>query len=125
MNCALTQSTGLRAKIERVGTNLELKAPVNDSVPGGTHGDKIQALSPQNDFQRALEAQASNMAIDIGKMRGLMFEQGSTSVSMPLLAVLVFWLAIVFASFGLFAPIHLTVLVTYSWVPYWFQVPSS
>ena len=36
------------------------------------------------DTQRALQAQASSMAIDIGKMRWLMFEQGSNSISMPL-----------------------------------------
>jgi hypothetical protein len=74
--------------------------------------DKIQALSPQNDVQRALKAQASSMAIDLGKLRWLMFEQENTSVSLPLLAVLVFWLAIVFASFGLFAPPNVTVIAT-------------
>ncbi len=74
--------------------------------------DKIQALSPENDVQRALKAQASSMAVDIGKLRWLMFEQGSTSVSLPLLAVLVFWLAIVFTSFGLFAPSNVTVIAT-------------
>ena len=40
------------------------------------------------------------MAVDLGKLRWLMFEQGNTSMSLPLLAVLVFWLAIVFTSFG-------------------------
>jgi hypothetical protein len=74
--------------------------------------DKIQALSPQNDSQHALQAQASSMAIDLGKLRWLMFEQGSTSISITLLAVLVFWLAIVFTSFGLFAPPNLTVIAT-------------
>ena len=74
--------------------------------------DKIQALSPENDVQRALKAQASSMAVDLGKLRWLMFEQGSTSVSLPLLAVLVFWLAIVFTSFGLFAPPNVTVIAT-------------
>jgi hypothetical protein len=72
--------------------------------------DKIQALSPQNDVQGALKAQASSMAIDLGKLRWLMFEQGSASVSLPLLAVLVFWLAIVFSSFGLFAPRNATTI---------------
>jgi hypothetical protein len=72
--------------------------------------DKIQALSPQNDAQRALKAQASSMAIDLGKLRWLMFEQGSASISLPLLAVLIFWLAIVFASFGLFAPRNATTI---------------
>jgi hypothetical protein len=74
--------------------------------------DKIQALSPNSDAQRALQAQASSMAIDLGKLRWLMFEQGNTSVSLPLLAVLVFWLVIVFISFGLFAPANATVIGT-------------
>jgi Protein of unknown function (DUF4239) len=74
--------------------------------------DKIQALSPKDDAQHALQAQASSMAIDLGKLRWLMFEQGSASVSLPLLGVLVFWLALVFTSFGLFAPTNATVIAT-------------
>jgi hypothetical protein len=74
--------------------------------------DKIQALSPTSDVQRALQSQASSMAVDLGKLRWLMFEQGTTGISWPLLAVLAFWLAIVFASFGLFAPPNATVIVT-------------
>jgi FtsH-binding integral membrane protein len=52
------------------------------------------------------------MAIDLGKLRWLMFEQGSTSISLPLLWMLVFWLVIVFTSFGLFAPSNPTVIAT-------------
>ena len=52
--------------------------------------DKIQELSPTNDAQRALQAQASSMAVDLGKLRWLMFEQGSSSVSLPLQPVLLF-----------------------------------
>jgi hypothetical protein len=74
--------------------------------------DKIQELSPKNDNQRSLQAQALNMAIDLGKMRWLMFEQGGSFVSMPLLAMLVLWLAIIFASFGLFAPRNATTIAT-------------
>ena len=74
--------------------------------------DKIQELSPKNDTQRTLQAQALNMAIDLGKMRWLMFEQGGSSISMPLLATLVFWLAIIFSSFGLFAPRNATAIAT-------------
>jgi hypothetical protein len=44
------------------------------------------------------------MAMDIGKTRWLMYEQATTSVSMPLLVVLVIWLTVIFISFGLFAP---------------------
>ena len=74
--------------------------------------DKIQELSPKNDTQRSLQAQALSMAIDIGKMRWMMFEQAGSFVSIPLLAVLVFWLATIFASFGLFAPRNVTALAT-------------
>jgi hypothetical protein len=74
--------------------------------------DKIQELSPKNDAQRSLQAQALNMAIDLGKMRWLMFEQGGSFISVPLLATLVFWLAIIFSSFGLFAPRNATAIAT-------------
>jgi len=52
------------------------------------------------------------MAIDLGKLRWLMIEQESSSASLPLLVLLVLWLAIVFASFGLFAPPNATVIST-------------
>jgi hypothetical protein len=52
------------------------------------------------------------MAIDLGKTRWLMFEQGSSSISTPLLVMLVFWLAIIFSSYGLFAPRNATVMTT-------------
>jgi hypothetical protein len=72
--------------------------------------EKIQGLSPKNDAQRSLQGQALNMAIDLGKTRWLMYEQAITSVSMPLLVVLVLWLTVIFISFGLFAPFNATVV---------------
>ncbi len=84
--------------------------------PAATRGDRvyegIQALSPKNDLQRSLQAQATSLAMDLGQTRWLMFEQRGRSVSTALLAVVVFWLAIIFASFGLFAPPNATVMVT-------------
>jgi hypothetical protein len=74
--------------------------------------DKIQELSPKTDTQRSLQAQAASMAIDLGKMRWLMFEQGGSFISVPLLLVVVFWLAIIFISFGLFAPRNATAIAT-------------
>jgi len=64
----------------------------------------IQDLSPQNDTQRALKTQALGSAYELGQMRWLLFEQGGTSISTPLLVVVVCWLAVLFFSFGLFAP---------------------
>jgi hypothetical protein len=64
--------------------------------------DKIEELSPQNDAQRALRGQAETTALDMGRTRLLLFEHP--------LVVLVFWLCIIFASFGLFAPRNATVI---------------
>ncbi|MBV8212668.1 MAG: hypothetical protein JOZ08_05515 [Verrucomicrobia bacterium] len=41
-----------------------------------------------------------------------MFEQSTASVSIPLLVALVFWLAVIFCSFGLLAPRNTTVVAT-------------
>jgi hypothetical protein len=105
----------LRGAVART-LNLIWHQDHSEMVPTATGGevlyDKIQALSPKNDAQHALQAQASSMAIDLGKLRWLMFEQGSTSISLPLLWMLVFWLVIVFTSFGLFAPNNSTVIAT-------------
>jgi hypothetical protein len=71
--------------------------------------DRIQALAPKDDRQRALQAQATSIFLDLGLTRWLQYAQGSSSISMPLLVVLVFWLTIIFISFGLFAPENGTV----------------
>jgi hypothetical protein len=70
--------------------------------------DAIQQLSPKDDTQRWLKGQALSTAISIGQTRWLMYEQARTTVSMPLLVTLVFWLAISFTSFGLFTPVNAT-----------------
>jgi hypothetical protein len=66
--------------------------------------DEIQALSPKDDVQRSLGPQALNLAVSIGRIRWLMYEQSNASFSRTLLVVMVFWLILVFGSFGLFAP---------------------
>ena len=74
--------------------------------------EKIQALAPKNDTQRSLQGQALSIAVDIAKTRWLMYAQQVTSVSMPLLVVLVLWLTVIFISFGLFAPFNATVVAS-------------
>jgi Na+/H+ antiporter NhaC len=71
--------------------------------------DKIQELTPKDDRQRSLQSQALSIVLDLGQTRWLQYSQVATSVSMPLLVVLVFWLTTIFISFGLFAPANVTV----------------
>ena len=85
----------------------ELVAPVTSSE---TLLAKIQELSPKDDKQRSLQAQALNITLDLMQTRWLMYEQGASSVSRPMLVILVFWLAAIFTSFGLFAPCNPTVV---------------
>jgi Kef-type K+ transport system membrane component KefB len=74
--------------------------------------DKIQELSPHNDSQRFLQAQALSTAIKLGQTRSLMVAQRTSSVPMPLLIVLVFWLTLLFMSFGLFVRPNVVVVVS-------------
>ena len=70
---------------------------------------KLQQLSPQNDSQRSLQARAIQIATDIAQARLLLFAQTNNSIPMPFLVVLIFWLTIIFGSFGLFAKPSATV----------------
>jgi hypothetical protein len=81
-------------------------------APGEVIYDKIQQLSPKNDGQRSLQDRALSMAVDLGQARWLLFQQSGSAISTPFLVVVVFWLTIIFASFGLFAPVNATALVT-------------
>ena len=66
--------------------------------------EAVQQLSPQNDSQRSLRASAISMLYDLGQTRWLTYEQTVTGLPRPLLLLLVFWLSLLFLSFGLFAP---------------------
>ena len=72
--------------------------------------DKVEALSPQNEAQRAMQSQAQSLAADVSRTRLLLFENLGSSIPFPFLVVLVFWLCIIFVSFGLFAPRNATVI---------------
>jgi len=74
--------------------------------------DKLHELSPKNDIQRSLQGQALSLAVQLGQTRWLIFEQQTVPVPRMLLLMLLFWLIVLFISFGLFAPPNLTVLAS-------------
>lgn len=74
----------------------------------------VQSLAPQSELQRALQAQALATATGLAQTRWLLFTQSTESpIPLPFLVVLVFWLCVIFASFGLYAPGNLTVILTF------------
>ncbi len=70
----------------------------------------IQTLSPQNDLQRSLQARAAQISTDLAQTRLLLFVESDNLIPTPFLAILVFWLVIIFASFSLFSELNVTVL---------------
>ncbi len=70
----------------------------------------IGELAPQTDAQRSLKARAIQVSTDLAQTRLALFVQAGSSIPMPFFAVLVFWLAIIFASFSLFARLNLTLI---------------
>ena len=71
---------------------------------------KLGDLMPQNDAQRQALAQAQQIVNDLSQTRWLLIEQEQNQLPLPLLFILVFWLTLLFVSFGLFAPPNATVL---------------
>jgi len=74
--------------------------------------DQLRQLSPRNDAQRGLQSRALQVSGKIVEMHWLLVTQtGESSIPSPFLVLLVFWLTIIFASFGLFSPRNPTVIV--------------
>jgi hypothetical protein len=70
----------------------------------------IQALSPQNEMQRLLQARAVQVTNDLAQTRLLLFVEADNLIPTPFLAILVFWLVIIFLSFSLFSDLNGTAL---------------
>jgi hypothetical protein len=71
---------------------------------------RIGELAPQTDAQRSLKARAIQVSTELAQTRLAPFVQAGNSIPMPFLGVLVFWLAIIFASFSLFARLNPTLI---------------
>jgi hypothetical protein len=73
--------------------------------------EQLQKLSPKTDEERMMQSQAMQEAESIAQTRLLMYEELGGSISWPFLAVLVFWISMLFLGFGLFARFNATVTV--------------
>ncbi len=72
--------------------------------------DKIRELKPRDDSQAYLKSQALQLGADLMQSRWMLVEQSQNRLPMVLLGVLVFWLTVLFAGFGLLAPRNLTAI---------------
>lgn len=70
---------------------------------------QLQRLTPANETQRSTLVMAQQICNEVWQNRLLLIEQQQESLPPVFLALLVFWLTLLFSSFGLFAPLNWTV----------------
>jgi hypothetical protein len=114
----------IRAEFRRlVEVGVDRIWPHRDALPfdlkpagdGQILFEQIQLLEPKNDRQAAAIAQAIPLIHGLRQTQWLMFlKTEQTALPLPLLVVLVSWLAAIFFSFGLFVSPDAIVLVTFT-----------
>jgi hypothetical protein len=72
--------------------------------------EKVAGLTPQNDAQRSLKSRALDITAGLLQTRLRLFAQKDSSIPVPFLVVLVFWLMVLLGGAGLLAPRNITVV---------------
>ena len=76
-----------------------------------TTQDSILSLVPTDERQRWLRSQALTLSDGLLEARWMLAEEADSHIPTSFLILLIFWLTLVFASFGLFAPPNTSVIV--------------
>jgi hypothetical protein len=71
----------------------------------------IKALAPKNETQKAAQARALQISHEIITGRWFLIIQREGTISAALLVIMVFWLCVIFAAWGVFSPRNLVVAV--------------
>jgi len=71
----------------------------------------LLALTPKDEEQKYLRTLCVTLSSNLIQERWLLEEHTGHTIPVPFLVLLIFWLAIVFASFGVFAPANATTIV--------------
>jgi hypothetical protein len=82
------------------------RAPFRATAAGEEAFAKIEQLAAQSEVQRLLKNRAVELSVDLATTRLLLLEQAGSSIPAPFLAILIFWLSMIFASFGLFSRLN-------------------
>ena len=104
----------LRSAINPIVDRLWHEKITTEPFTTASEGEKlylaILALSPQNEIQRTLQTRAVQVANDLAQTRLLLFVETDNQIPIPFLAILVFWLFVIFLSFSLFSDLNATAL---------------
>jgi len=85
---------------------------------GGAPAEKIEneilQLEPKTDVQRWLKSEALKLTEEVLRTRWRLLSNAAGSVPRTFLVVVIFWLSMTFASFGLSAPKNATVVTVFA-----------
>jgi hypothetical protein len=102
------------AVLETIGPENVLKEGATEKVDLGKAlrriQSKLRSLPPQNNAQTILQSQAIQEVEQLTHSRLLLLEHRHRRLSVIFLIVLIFWLTVIFVSFGLLAPRNWTVI---------------
>ena len=116
------EANGVREELRRnVAAGIEMLWPEEGPIEAGLKTferasamekllEQIRGLKPQTDAQRALQGQAQALGHEIMLTRWLQIEQAQLTLPTPFLVILLFWLTLLYTSFGLLAPRNATVI---------------
>ena len=106
----------LRDQVAALITQIDSPTPSTPKLLSSSEDDlrdfypMVRRLSPRDDSQRLLKAEVLRISLEVGKIRASALAREISSIPIPLLVVLVFWLTALFAGFGLFASRKLIVV---------------
>jgi hypothetical protein len=85
----------------------------DERAPEGTFDERIaapiQALAPASEEKKKNQQQAIDLLTSLADARWLMMERATNKLPLPFLVLLFFWLAVLFAGFGILSPRNMTV----------------
>ena len=116
-----TEADDARAKLREWATvkTQQLFPEKGQSVPSSettvrileSVQDALLALKPNDEHQKYLRTLSLTLSSTLIQARWSLEQRMGHSIPVPFLVLLIFWLTIVFASFGLFAPTNATTIV--------------
>ena len=91
-------------------TAVKLEDPTTVSILEELQ-DRLATMEGHSADQRWLQSQAETLTTEIVDARWLLIEQDGVGIPVPVLILVLFWLCLLFISFGIFAPHNATVAV--------------
>lgn len=105
---------GVAARVEEIWPQTHTRAADPTTFERAEGMERLQAdllsLVPQTPAQTQTLAEARQLVADLSSTRWMLIEESQNQLPAPFLIILLFWLTMLFASFGLFAPRNATVI---------------